>query len=260
MGGGVPSEKAWKDLFADAPSPPQAVTAVTYHRNWSTASKPALLECDDGHLYVVKGRQNRKMIVSDRLVGLLGALIEAPVGEVILVDVTPSLIALERGLAHFAPGISHGNRFIEGCTDREKSLILVEENRPRFAALAILYGWTDPGDRQFIYSKSDPQLVYSVDHGHFFPGSATDWKTMDLDKASNPARPHEEFVRAASLTTQDLRAAARPLDQVSNQAIAGVVQSIPDDWPFDDAERVAVAEFFATRRDQIVEYLDGLEE
>jgi hypothetical protein len=46
----------------------------------------------------------------------------------------------------------------------------VPDNRPRFAALAVLYGWIPAGDAQLIYRQTVSHLVYSVDHGHFFPG------------------------------------------------------------------------------------------
>jgi hypothetical protein len=72
---------------------PIVVQAITLLRTWNTASKPVLLACNDGNQYVVKGRQAGRMIVNDQVVARLGRSIGAPVGSVLLVDVSTDLIA-----------------------------------------------------------------------------------------------------------------------------------------------------------------------
>jgi len=44
----------------------------------------------------------------------------------------------------------------------------VDENRKRFAKLAILQAWTNGRDMQFNYENNPPHRVYLTDHGCYF--------------------------------------------------------------------------------------------
>jgi hypothetical protein len=162
----------WARLIADAADhlePP--IRAETFVKKFATASQPVVLACDDGADYVVKGAQAGRMIVIDQIVARVGDAVGAPVGEPALVDVPATLIAAEPEMAHMAAGIAHGSRWIPNCTDQTGfAHTLVAENRDRFARIAWLYGWVVASDHQFIYSNDAPQIVYTVDHGHFFRG------------------------------------------------------------------------------------------
>src|SRR5689334_1621242 len=70
-----------------------SIKAQTYrNKRWETASRPVLLACSDGQEYVVKGRQNGKLIANEQIVAHLARVIGAPVPEVKLVDVSAELI------------------------------------------------------------------------------------------------------------------------------------------------------------------------
>jgi hypothetical protein len=139
------------------------VVAQTYLKSWGSASRPVLMGCNDGQDYIVKGRQNERMIVNDRVVGLLGRLLNAPVGQVALVEIPASLIGVEPALSHMPEGVSHGSLSVRNCSEREALLLTDEpQNRPRFARLAVLYGWVHAGDQQFIYENAPPHKVHAV--------------------------------------------------------------------------------------------------
>ena len=75
-------------LFKEAKaSKPKMVNASDLASTYSTASRPVLLRCDDGNQYVVKGKDTQRQMLNDQIVPRLGAAIDAPVGEVCLVDV-----------------------------------------------------------------------------------------------------------------------------------------------------------------------------
>jgi hypothetical protein len=63
-----------------------------------------MLACDDGQEYVVKGRHVPRTLVNDQIVGHLGKAMEAPVGEVRLVDVPAELIRINSVMGHMPPG------------------------------------------------------------------------------------------------------------------------------------------------------------
>lgn len=57
---------------------------------------------------MVKGTQAGRVLVNDQIIGYLGQMIEAPVGEVGLVDVSQELIDGSAEMSHMPAGTSHG--------------------------------------------------------------------------------------------------------------------------------------------------------
>jgi hypothetical protein len=186
------------------------------------------------------------MVVNDQIVARLGEAAGAPTGSAVLVDVPVDLIAREPGLAHFKPGIAHGTRWMRDCGDAA-GVDHVSVNRERFASLALLFGWIVPNDQQYIYENSAPRRVWSVDHGHFFP-QGPDWTTASLATAGAPA-PFDGLVQQCGLTSDELERARPPFRKVTDVLIAAAVAAPPDSWGLSQAEREAVAEFIASRRD-----------
>jgi hypothetical protein len=165
-----------------------------------------------------------------------------------LVDVPPALIAVEPALVHFTPGLAHGTEFMTGCSERAAwEHAAVVENRSRFAALALLFGWIHGGDLQFIYENSPPHLVHSVDHGHFFPGGP-DW-TVDSLSGAPPAAPNGEVMAAAGLGAGDLD--RRLFAEITESEIAAAIAAVPDSWALAPEERVALGDYLGLRRELI---------
>ncbi|SRR6266568_127189 len=241
----------WQDLIAQAAGErPASINAHTFNKKWGTASQPALLECDDGSMYVVKGKQNRRMIANEQIVAHLGRLLAAPVPEVAYVDVPQELIARQPQLAHFQAGVGHGSEFVTDCGDAVGIQYVDGENKPRFAKLAVLYGWVFPQNQQFIYEMAAPHLVYSTDHGHFFP-NGPDWTPAHLPQAG-VATPDQALVGPCHLSQDELRTAAAPLVGLQDQAIARAVAAPLDEWGIAMDDRVAVATYLARRRGEIL--------
>jgi hypothetical protein len=95
----------------DSPILAQTVLERFHH----TDTRPALLSCDDGEVYVVKGLQAYKevsrSIVTDHIVARLGVAIGASVGQPRLVIVPEELIALDDTLDGFIPGVAHATQY-----------------------------------------------------------------------------------------------------------------------------------------------------
>lgn len=250
--------EGWLHLIQSAAPEFPRVGALTYRGRWESDSKPVWLACDDGDDYVIKGRRAdapaahyERVLVNDNVIAQLGGVIDAPVGDVVLVDVPKDLIDLEPMMSHLMPGLSHGTRFLAGCGDRQGVVHCdVTENRRRFARLAVLYGWIHAQDRQVIYENAPPHLVHSLDHGHFFPGGPM-WTSASLTGALAPS-PDVFFVAGCSLSPDELQEPLNSLSGVSDEAIASVVAVPPDLWSITMDERVALAEYLGGRRDALV--------
>lgn len=237
------------------------VKAETFLRTWGTFSRPAALQCDDGQVYIVKARQkdrpDSKTLANDHVVARLGMLLGAPVGVPMLVNVPQELIALQPELQLWENGISHGTRQVEHATER---LWLdhhqVPENRPRFAMLAVLYGWACAADHQLIYANQPPYLVTSVDHGHFFPGGP-EWQEASL-QGFGSAELDQQIVSGCALMHAELSSALQGLEGVNDAAILRAVAAPPSNWGLSMDERVTLAQFFIKRRSELLSRLAPL--
>jgi hypothetical protein len=165
------------------------IQARTFLRGYRTKACPVVMQCSDGQNYMVKGPQAGRQIVNDQIVARLGVLLQAPVGKPRLIEISKELIEIEPRLSHMPPGAAHGTLLIPNCIDQIALIATSQpENRSRLARLAVLYGWVVPGDWQFLFDRTPPRLIHSVDHGHFFPGGP-DWQTEDLLSATAPSMP-----------------------------------------------------------------------
>jgi hypothetical protein len=256
-GGDQQAEDAvnWRALIDAATSQrPRPVQAQTFLRRHKTASQAVELACADGNKYVVKGLRNDeqqgRMVFNDQVAGRLGALLRAPVPEVNLVEVTVELIAANPNrngqMGHLVPGTAHGSLRIDGVTERIDNFDYADENRARYASLAIFFGWLVAGDRQFIFRKTQPCLVYSHDHGHFFPGGPN-WTPANLRQVQ-AVQAEAALVTQLKLRPDELAEACAPLRDVRPEQIAEVVALPPDEWGISLNERVALAEFLYERR------------
>jgi hypothetical protein len=234
-------------LRAHAASASAGATAQTFMQAYSTASKPVLVRCDDGREYVVKGSQAGRMLVNDHLVAKLGALLGAPVPEAEIVALTQDLIAAQAEMSHMTAGLAHGSRFIPNCHDGGQHA--TPENRERFARLAVLFGLAGASDHQYLHQNNPPHLVYSVDHGHFFPGGP-EWTAQSLEQ-TGPAVADDSVVQAYQVTPEELAGAAVALEQITDDAIVEIVGSLPSTWGVDEDDRLAMVAYLIRRREEM---------
>lgn len=229
-----------------------------------SASAPVLYRAN-GEQWVVKlpfaqrGHGSVRAMVSEQVAGRCGMLIGAPVPQVRLIKIPPSLwpppAEWDRGQV-IDVEIYHCSRFHEGFGDRFDSLDNIEENRGRFAYLELLYRWVHcQSDHQLIYREEPPHDVLSVDHGAFLPGGP-DWSLQSLRSAGcNPAA--QPFFEPAGLTRTVRGAAVDALRRVTDEQIAAIAAAIPEPWGISMEERVAIAALLACCRDALIAEFDG---
>ena len=168
-----------------------------------------------------------------------------------LVAVPPELINLQPDLATWVPGLAHGTLFESSCSETRQGIRAanVPENRRRFAKLVALFTWTMAQDHQLYYAATQPELVFSFDHGHFLPGGPN----LSIALAATTSRPLQldTYFDACRLTPDELRAARHDLLNVTFDQLATAVASPPEDWSLTMADRVVLAEFLRRRRAQV---------
>lgn len=225
---------------------------VSARRLWQVKadnfSKPVLLECDDKKIYWVKCKTAGRCIVAEQIVMRLGYLLNAPMARTSLVNIPQELIDISPELEGYPAGLGHGSEHIEGCLDSNATRYCNDDdNQGRHCALAVLYGWCEAFDQQYMYEKQPPHCVHSVDHGLFFPGQHK-WSVLTLARAAPPMLD-PQITRGCSLKSERIAQSLQTLRNIRDQDICEAVACPPDDWGISQEERIALAEYLIRRRD-----------
>lgn len=257
----MPDSDDWRVLInQELGSRPAPVTAVTYLDDKKSSYSRAFKVSVNGRDYWVKAiRKNKdigRALCVEQIASCLGRKLVEAVPPISLVELSEEFVESEPELAEVKPGVAHGTRDLGECSPKRTDVAYVDvaDNRKRFAALAVFYGWFHGYDEQVLYQTQSPELVHSVDHGHFLPpanGNKDDWSIDSLKEAPDP-EPYPKFVSGASLTKAELRPVYRSLADIKNDDIAEAVAQPPDEWRIDIDERVAIAEYLAERRNILV--------
>jgi hypothetical protein len=247
----------WKDLltqFIARPEDEPVAIRSFLGAPIATASKPIRAFGMDGKVYIVKGRQAGRQIVNDQLVGRLGVLLGAPVAPVGIVDVDEILTndPDEPEVAYFESGLAHASLVIPDCNDDRDIRRYQGQpvNRSRFALLCVLYGWVGANDHQFLYKIKHPNAVYSVDHGHFFPGGPN-WTIQDLLEAPE-AYLDQKILEICRFQELEFQGALMALVKLSDEDILRAVSRPPAEWGITIDERVALVAYLVKRREELL--------
>ena len=122
----------------------------------------------------------------------------------------------------------------------------------RLIALATLYGWVQASDHQFLYSKNPPRLIYSVDHGHFFP-NPPNWSIKELLNA--PSAQLDPYFDNCGFVAKEFSYAYCKLMAIAESQIIQVVSTVPDEWDFTMEERLSVVEYLIKRQKELLYHL-----
>jgi hypothetical protein len=234
----------WRRLI-DKAERPQTIEAVSLLWELKGVSNPSLWKCEDGELYIVKMPEHFaiRTSVKEQVAGHLGKALGAPVTDVCLVHVSRERLAAQQ-MKQTATNVFHGSRWIPDCEDSEEiNDYGVPENRSRFGLLAILYGWLQVQDRQFLYRTRPPKLVYSHDHGISFPSDLANPKAL--------FRIDSQIQMACDLIPE-INEAKACLAAVGDDVIASAVAAPPDEWGITLKDRIAMANYLIRARDEIL--------
>jgi len=225
---------------------PAFAQVETFHQLYGSASAPVRVTCSDGEQWVIKGPKDRTPF-NEQVIGCLGRRLGSPIPPIAILELTEELRNAEPSLHDMTPGFIHGSRFQRDCADREGLKHWNQpENRPRFAALAVLYTWMHATDHQVLFEATPPNRVWSVDHGHFFTGTPQ-WTPALLAALPRPTQL-DVFFGPASLTSAELAPPFALLSGITAVDIAEAVARPPDQWGVMMDERVALCMYLEERQ------------
>ena len=218
-------------------SPLPHLTAMRYVQPLREGgSLPAVVETEDGTLYVVKFRgagQGARTLVAELIAGLVAKTLGLPTPDLALVDVPPPFGRGERDpeiqdLLRKSEGINVGMRYLDGAFNFEGAaageLISTE--------LAARIVWLDAYLTNPDRTHRNPNLLiwnrqpWLIDHGAALYAHH-DWASVDDARIVTPfplIRDHVLLARASELEAADAELARR-LDE---DILARLLEQVPD--------------------------------
>ena len=199
-------------------------------------SLPALVEADDGQLYVLKFRgagQGPKALVAELLAGQLARAIGLPVPEVVAIDVEPALGRTEpdqeiQELVAASAGLNLAMGYLPGAVMFDPAASPTPE--PGLASSVV---WVDAYLSNVDRTARNPNLLVSqrklwlIDHGAALYWHH-DWDPA-RDRAADPfplIRDHVLLRHAGDLAAAD--ASLVPL--LTDDLLGAAVAQLPDAW------------------------------
>src|SRR5450759_4580049 len=204
-------------------------------------SLPAVVDTEDGGLYVVKFRgagQGAKVLIAELIVGGLALALGLPTPDLALVDISTRFGRSEpdpeiQELLRRSHGTNVGLRYLEGAFNFDPSAA-GELVSPELAAQTV---WLDALTTNPDRTHRNPNLMiwqrrpWLIDHGAALYAHH-DWSSVDDARTRSPfqlIRSHVLLAVAGDLAAPDGASA----DRLSADAIAEVVATVPDDLLMD---------------------------
>jgi hypothetical protein len=184
-------------------------------------------------------RGEEASVAVEQIVAGLGRLIGAPVCHTSLIRIPSALEGwrphtdrrrLEEGLAHASLALEHADDVAPDLTARTK-----DDNCRRHVGVYALYDWCFGMDPQWLHDLDNDRMTFSHDHGLYFPPlNRAGWTREELvsrvDEARELPDPRE------GLLSDEVKRVALAIEQVSRDALAEILCSVPASWPVSNAE------------------------
>lgn len=217
-----------------------------------------LARASDGQRWWVKPQNNLqgpKVIVTEYLVGSLGALIGAPTCEVAIIRIPEEIAGWEfRAPATLEVGLAHASRHVQD-TDLVHSLEhrQQDDNSRRHAGVFALYDWCWGSDDQWLYCHTEDHKLYSHDHGMYLPGGPN-W-SEDTLTSNQVDDPHVPNYSKSGLDPTAISDIAAQLQDIDKEKLLPILRSVPTAWTATDADLEALGFFLERRAPAVAERL-----
>lgn len=217
----------------------------------------------DGQIWWIKpvnNPQGPRVPINELIVARLGSLIEAPLCEVVVIEIPDALAGVKyRDDRSLEAGLASGSMNLDGVVevkgppvDRDKA-----DNARRHAGIFAVYDWCWGSDEQFLYEQDEKRrTTYSHDHGHYFPGGPN-WTADTL--AANVDSAHE-MSNPVGLDPLAVRDYAKRLREVTRSDITGVLCGVPSEWAVATPELETLGWFLERRAEAVAARLDRIAE
>lgn len=198
-------------------------------------SLPAIVEADDGFLYVIKFRgagQGKKALIAELIGGELSRLLGLRVPELVFMNLDDSFGRTEpdeeiQDLLKFSVGLNLGLHYLSRSITYDPNVSVADElESSKVVLLDSLITNVDRTHRNTNLLNWNKEL-WLIDHGAslYFHHSWDNWETM-AGRTFPRIKDHVLLEKASKLA----EAAGVFKEQITADALAAIINSIPDDW------------------------------
>lgn len=221
-------------------------------------SLPAIVQADDGFLYVLKFRgagQGTKALIAELIGGLLAQEIGLKVPELVFMNLDHSFSKTEpdeeiQDLLKFSVGLNLGLHFLSGAITYDPLVSYADSiSASKVVLLDSIINNIDRTAKNTNLLNWNREL-WLIDHGAslYFHHNWKTWK-MHLPRTFPVIKDHVLLEKA-----NDLEAASIEIKQsIDENKIKEIVSLIPDDWLIDETETMTAV----TMRDAYEEFLNS---
>lgn len=223
-----------------------ATAAVEHIRRMRGGAQSHLLRCADGHLYVVKFRNNPqhvRVLANEFLATQLAAMVGLPVPVAKIVEVGEELVGRAKAMTivlgsaeiQVEAGLHFGSRYAVNPTEGQVFDYLPSDQLHRvrnlnaFAGVLAFDKWTCNVDgRQAVYCRKSRERKYSamfVDHGYCF--NAGEWTFSDFPLRGVHPR-NEVYTSIKSWSSFDPWLTR--IENLADERIWDAAGTIPPEW------------------------------
>ena len=198
-------------------------------------SLPAIVEADDGFLYVLKFRgagQGKKALIAELIGGELARAIGLKVPELVFLNLDDSFSKTEpdeeiQDLLKFSVGLNLGLHYLSGAITYDPLVSTVD---PLTASKVVLLDSLITNIDRTVKNTnllSWNKELWLIDHGAalYFHHAWTGWEAH-AERSFPPIKDHVLLERATMLT----EASVQLQEALSTQTFAAIAGLIPDDW------------------------------
>jgi hypothetical protein len=198
-------------------------------------SLPAIVEANDGFLYVLKFRgagQGIKALLAELIGGELASLIGFRVPEIVLANVDPAFGRTEpdeeiQDLLKFSEGLNLALHYLSGSITFDPGVntadAITASRLVWMDALLMNVDRTVRNTNMLMWNKE----LWLIDHGAslYFHHGSSDWQTASINPFKQ-IKDHVLLAQASALneTDKELR------ELLDAEAIESIVALLPDDW------------------------------
>ena len=223
-------------------------------------TRPHLLRCDDGNIYVVKFQNNRlgpKVLVNEYIAARFAEYVPLCFPPGGIVEVAADFLRRCPPLRRLGvvSGRHFGARYLSHARYVHRANLAFARNKKEIAGVMLFDHLMHNADRtlngknMLLRREADGWRLYAIDNSHLF-GSGR-WRTERLEALAgrvsiNRRRAYGALLRHY-LTAEDFAPYIERFEAIGEAEIASIVDGIPAEWLGDAAARAALKAFLSKR-------------